>query len=88
MGRPVKTHTINGKKCYITIKEIDGLAINPSRENGELLVNCDLNTKKGIITLFHEFFHLSSWDRKKDTVERESKELGTLVWRLGYRIKK
>lgn len=86
MGRLVKTHTINGKKYNILIGDFDGIA-HSSETNGCLVVNADLNTRKGLITLFHEILHLSGWDKHEETIDRVAQEGGSLVWRLGYRTK-
>lgn len=87
--KPVKTHTFNGIKYDIDIcGPIDGCCDKPHDERPSLRVTVDLNTSRGLITLIHEAMHASNFDRHEDTVERTSRDIGRLLWRLGYRCSK
>jgi hypothetical protein len=46
-----------------------------------------LKTKNGLVTAIHEALHAENWSKDEDTVDRVSKEIGTFLWRLGYRWK-
>ena len=82
----VKTHTFNGIKYEIVIEKVDGMA--DKYDGYSLAVNGDLSTQKDLITLIHEAMHAGNWDKHEETIDRSSKEIGRLLWRLGYRIKK
>jgi hypothetical protein len=38
-----------------------------------------------LITIIHESLHASNWAATEEVVDRVSKEVGGLLWRLGYR---
>lgn len=79
----VKTHTFNGLSYDIVIGEIDGMA---DRYGGySVVVNGNLDSQKDLITLIHESMHAGNWDKHEETIDRSSKEIGRLLWRLGYR---
>lgn len=83
----VKTHRFNGIKYKILIGEFDGFADDRHNER-TLVVSCDPNTKNGLVTLIHEAMHCGNWDKHEETIDRTSKEIGSLLWRLNYRRKK
>lgn len=83
--RKVRTATFNGIKYEIVIGKVDGAA---DKYGGySLLVNGNLDTQKDLITLIHEAMHAGNWDKHEETIDRSSKEIGRLLWRLGYRRK-
>lgn len=84
--KKVKSHSFNGRKYSIVIGEFDGLT-DKSETGYSLVVNCDINTRKGLISLIHEALHAGNWDKHEETIDRTSKEIGRLLWRLGYKIK-
>ena len=81
----VRTHTFNGVKYDILIGKFDGWA--DTTDGYSIVINSDLDTQKALITLVHEAMHACSWDKHEETIERSSKEIGRLLWRLGYRRK-
>jgi len=81
--RPVKTHTFDGIRYNIVVGEFDGCA--DIHSGYALLVNGNLDTQNGLITLIHEAMHAGNWDKHEKTIDRSSKEIGRLLWRLGYR---
>lgn len=83
--KKVRTHTFDNLKYNILIGHFDGLADVDNKYS--LVVNGDLDTQKGLITLIHEAMHAGNWDKHEETVDRCSKEIGRLLWRLGYRRK-
>jgi len=83
----IKTHVFNGRKYKITVSDsIDGLCDTYKKER-ELCIYVPLNSKNGLITAIHEALHAESWNTKEKMVDRVSKEIGTFLWRLGYRMK-
>ncbi len=84
MGRPVKTHTFNGEKYLITVDSLDGMCSTFKKER-ELVILADLNKQAGLITTIHESLHAENWSKKEADVERVSQEIGSFLWRLGFR---
>jgi len=84
--RKVKTHTFHGIRYLIHIGEFDGLA--DTNDTYSLAVNGTLTTQKDLIALIHEAMHAGNWDKHEETIDRSSKEIGRLLWRLGYRREK
>ena len=84
----VRTHTFNGKKYKIEIfpDGLDGVA-DTKEKLPSMVIARDPNTKNGLITIIHEAMHCGNWDKHEETIDRTSKEIGTLLWRLGYRQK-
>jgi hypothetical protein len=83
--KPVKTHTFNGRRYKIVVKPpLDGLCSQYKNER-ELIIMESLRTKNGLITALHEGLHAENWAAKEEVVDRVSKELGTFLWRLGFR---
>ena len=85
----VRTHTFNGRKHKIDICEepLDGYCDQYKICNKQrtLCIWTDLKKRNGLITAIHEALHAESWVKDEDTVDRVSKEIGTFLWRLGYR---
>ncbi|HDY69123.1 MAG TPA: hypothetical protein ENH85_15210 [Candidatus Scalindua sp.] len=84
MGRPVRTHTFNGRLYKIFVGALDGMCDTFKRER-ELVILADLDTRKGLITAVHESLHAENWAKKEADVERVGQEIGSFLWRLGYR---
>jgi hypothetical protein len=88
----IRTHTFSGKKYKINTEPIGAYCENPQRpprHNPEIhfvdgLKN-DLTTLEYAI---EEGTHALRFLKREDTVRPFSKELGTFLWRLGYRLKK
>ena len=81
----MKTHIFNRKKYRITLAPpLDGLC-TASQPVAEIFLFANLSTKKGLITAIHEGLHASDWDMDEKKVDRISEEIGTFLWRLGYR---
>lgn len=84
--RKVRTHSFNGIKYDICFCDgIDGRCEIPEGKP-ELTIGCRINTQRGLITLIHEAMHAGNWDKHEETVDRSSKEIGRLLWRLGWRV--
>ncbi len=84
--KPVKTHTFHGRRYYITTEPLCGSCTTYKREN-ELFIQADLNKRVGLITAIHECLHAENWAASEEVVERVSAEIGSFLWRLGYRRK-
>lgn len=82
----VRTATINGRQYKIFLREpVDGLTATYKMERA-IEIFTPLDTQNGLITLIHESLHASNWAKSEATVDRTSKDIGRLLWRLGYRI--
>jgi hypothetical protein len=82
----VRTATFAGIKYDIDLcGPIDGCCDKPHDDVPSIRIMADLNTQKGFITLIHEALHASRWAAHEETVDRTSKDIGRLLWRLGFR---
>jgi len=83
----VKTHTFNGRKYKIHVDPgLDGWCDQFKCNVHELHLLRDMSTRAGLITAIHEALHAENWSETEDTIDRVSKEIGTFLWRLGYRL--
>ncbi|HUV45468.1 MAG TPA: hypothetical protein VMW45_00145 [Dehalococcoidia bacterium] len=86
--KPVRTHTFDGKKYTIYVDEPPlGICFNSKkgRSENEIYIMTSLKEKWGLITAIHETLHAEKWSAHEETIDRVSKELGTFLWRLGFR---
>ena len=86
----VKTHTFNGHKYDVRVGEqLDGLCDCPHGTDNtpNLTVTCEPNTKRELISIIHECLHAEDWRKSERVVDRVSTEIGSFLWRLGYRKK-
>ena len=83
----VHTATFTGVRYDIDIDpNLGGYCDRPDKKGRPCLtVITPLNTKKGLIHLIHECLHASQYFKDHAIIERTSTEIGTLMWRLGYR---
>ena len=81
----IKTHTFNGRKYKIYIEAVDGVTDTYKLDDRYLSIFADLKTKRGLITALHEALHAENWAKGEEPIERVSREIGTFLWRLGYR---
>ena len=84
----VRTHSFCGIKYKIDfVGGIDG--ITDTRESfPSIVIACKSGTQNELITIIHEAMHAGNWDKHEETIDRSSKEIGRLLWRLGYRKSK
>jgi len=81
----VRTHTFNGVKYKIDFTgKIDGLA-DTKELLPSIVIACGEDTQNELITIIHEAMHAGNWDKREATIDRSSKEIGKLLWRLGFR---
>lgn len=82
----VRTATFAGVRYDIDLCEaLDGCCDSPRGGRPSIRVMANPNTQKGLITLIHESLHASNWAATEAVVDRTSREIGTLLWRLGFR---
>jgi hypothetical protein len=84
----MKTQTFNGRSYSICTEPLDGLCDVPTGGGLELHVFADLKKKDGLITAVHEALHAENPNWPEDYVDRMGREIGTFLWRLGYRMKR
>lgn len=83
----VRTATINGRRYQVDVEQIDGWCDQYACNERFIHLIAPLNTQKGLITAIHEALHASNWAKSETTVDRTSKDIGRLLWRLGYRLR-
>lgn len=84
----VRTHTFNGRKYKIEIGPLDGCCDQYKCNERYIQIFADLKTKDGLITAIHESLHAENWAASEEVVERVSSEIGSFLWRLGWRKKR
>lgn len=94
----VKTHRFKGRKYRIEVDEpFIGLCSIPKRPKkyqpsirlSEGLPSGDKKgAKLGLITLIHECLHAENWQGTEKRTDEIAREIGGLLWRLGFRRKK
>ena len=82
--KKVKTHFFNGIRYNIIFGEIYG-STDTDRCPKDILITTQPNTRNELITIIHEGMHAGNWDKHEETIERSAKDIGRLLWRLGYR---
>ncbi len=85
--RKVKTHTFNGTRYNIYIEPIKGIAnLDNSQGSIHVITQC-LSQRQTLVVTIHESLHVSDWNMSEEKVDRISTEIGSLLYRLGYRIR-
>lgn len=96
--KKVRTHTFNKVKYKIGVDEpYFGWCDRPRKPQKSeypairlpegLPCGDKKGAKNGLISLVHECLHAENWNAHEKTVERCAVEIGSLLWRLGYRRK-
>jgi len=81
----VKTHTFNKVKYEIHfLHDCDGAADTRHSSQPNLEVFCKPYTRNELISLIHEALHAEG-NNQEERVEMLSREIGSFLWRLGYR---
>ena len=85
----VKTAIFNGRKYKIDFDHgIEGFC-EQYKDNGRTIsISSKPYTRNELITILHECLHAENWTKGEKPVDQASKEIGNLLWRLGYRRKK
>lgn len=97
--KTVRTHKFNGKKFHIGVDEpyigwcdkpgqpdpaeYPAIRLPEGLPSGE-----ERGAKQGLTTLIHEMIHAEDWGISENAVDRIATDMGSLLWRLGYRRKK
>ena len=81
----VKTHSFKGVRYYVAqtgpVHGFTNVGDTPPE-----LVNCAVEgTRNELITWIHEALHACNWAKSEETIDQSSKDIGRLLWRLGYR---
>lgn len=94
----VRTHRFKGVKYYIELDKIDGWCDKPKKPQKSeypairlpdgLPRESSKGAKLGLITLLHECIHAEHWALTETRTDQIATDIGTLLWRLGYRRKK
>lgn len=87
--KAVRTVIFNGRKYSLYVRQpVDGMTDTyslDSQDAREINIFADISTKNGLVTLIHEALHAENWAASEVVVDRVSTEIGTFLWRLGYR---
>lgn len=92
----IRTHSFNGVRYQVRADSpIDGWCDPPHKPEKKDFPSIWLpiglpsgnsrRAKNGLISLIHECLHASNYNTHENTVEHVSKDMGRLLWRLGYR---
>lgn len=89
----VKSHILNGIKYEIDVDEpylglIDNRLVKRITLPNGLATGNGKKAKSDLMTLLHECFHAEDWNLTEKRVEQMATDIGTLLWRLGYRRSK
>ena len=83
-----KTATFNKVQYDVDVcGPIDGCCDYPHGGKPTIRICADLKFRKGLITVLHESLHAEGWAKSEEVVDRTSREIGALLWRLGFRLK-
>ena len=85
--KKVKTHFFNGVRYNIIFGEFYG-STDTDTSPKDMLIATKPNTQNELVTIIHEAMHAGCWDKHEETIERSSKDIGRLLWRLNYRRRK
>jgi hypothetical protein len=93
----LRTHRFNGVRYYVDADKLEGWCDRPRKPDKREYPTIHLpqglrgrgerRAKIGLITLIHEALHAENWDEREAVVERVAREVGGLLWRMGYRKK-
>ena len=86
--KPVKTHTFNKVRYDIDIcGPIDGSCDYRIGNRPSIRITTEPYTKQELIAILHECGHAEDWSKAEDIIDRIAMEVGTFLWRLGFRRK-
>jgi len=82
----VRTHSFNGRRYKVELTgRLDGVCDQYNLDKRFLMIMAKPHTRNELITILHESLHASNWAATEEVVDRVSMEIGSLLWRLGYR---
>ena len=86
--KKVKKHTFNKVIYDIDMcGPMNGYCDHPRGRRPAIRITAEPYTKKELISILHETGHAEDWAKSEEIVDRISTEIGTFLWRLGYRRK-
>jgi hypothetical protein len=62
-----------------------GLCNPPYKKNKAIKISSDLDGCEELITILHESLHACYWDTEESAIDTGSKDIGSLLWKMGYR---
>lgn len=82
-------HKFNGVSYNVDLEPFAAACDKPERNDRPEMHFPDgvKNTKTSLILVVHESLHASNWGLPEETVSRMGKEIGSLLWKMGYRLK-
>jgi len=86
----VRTHILNNEKYEIDVEVpyvglIDNRNVKRITMPNGLAYGRGKKAKADLIILLHECIHAEDWDISEKRVDQIATDIGTLLWRLGYR---
>ncbi len=86
----VKVHIFAGKKYEIDVDDpyvgaTDYMFVKRITMPNGLAYGDSKRAKEDLVTLLHECLHAEDWELSEKRVDQISTDIGTLLWRLGYR---
>lgn len=85
MMRQIKTHTFNHHRYVVAMWPVKGLTDVCRSSPLTLALNTKEPEKRLLATTIHEALHACDWNMSEKKVDRISKDIGSFLWRLGYR---
>ena len=61
----------------------DGLC---SKDDKEIVIDERLSARRKLVVLVHEHLHRMHWDWSEKQVVKESEDLASAIWKMGYRL--
>jgi hypothetical protein len=82
-------HKFNGTTYLVDTEPFQAAcdSPDPNRTPSMLFASGITEDKNCLCNVVHECIHASNWDLPEETVHRMGKEIGCLLWKLGYRLK-
>lgn len=92
MAKKVRSHRFRGVKYQLDVEEAFlGICDNPKLPEPSIRIPNGLGYGNGkraredLLTLLHECCHAENWKLSEVDVDGIAYDIGTLLWRLGYR---
>ena len=90
----IDSHKFRGKRYKIRWlpkpkfngESVEGFCTNPAL--AEIAIKTNLTEKQLLATALDEGLHACIWDLDNEAVDEISDSLASLLWRLGFRLKK
>ena len=85
----MKNHILN-KVAYNVelLGPVFGFCKELRQEKGYIGITAKPKTQRELLTIIHECLHAENWKMSEEEVDRISTEIGSLLWKLGFRRKR